>query len=66
MDITIQNINDSDYIYIGAEGVTTSDFGFRLSPNSAIAFELPGYDAIYAIASVDNAQIAVMKTSLES
>lgn len=66
MDITIQNIDDSDYVYIGAAGVTTSDFGYRLAPNNAIAFELPGYDAIYAISGTNGTEVAIMKTSLES
>ena len=30
MDITIQNINSSGVVYIGGEGVSSSNFGFRL------------------------------------
>ncbi len=66
MDITIQNIDGSAYVYIGGEGVTTSSYGYRLNPGSAISFELPGKDAIYAITDTNNSQIAVMKTNLES
>ena len=66
MDITIQNIHDSAYVYIGGEGVTTSSYGYRLNPGSAISFELPGKDALYAITDTNNSQIAIIKTNLES
>jgi hypothetical protein len=66
MDITIQNISDQAYVYIGGEGVTTSDFGYRLNPGSAISFELPGRDALYAIADANETLVAIIKTNLES
>lgn len=66
MDITIQNINDSGYIFIGAEGVSSTDFGYRLMPNHAWSIELPGFDSLYAIAETNGDQIAVLKTNLES
>ena len=65
MDITIQNIDASAYIYVGGEDLTSSSYGYRLSPGSAISFELPGKDALYAITSTNNSQIAVIKTNLE-
>lgn len=65
MDITIQNVNPSGYIYIGGEGVSASDYGFRLMPNHAISFELPGYDALYAIASSTGMNLAIIQTGLE-
>ena len=66
MDITIQNVHASAYVYIGGEGVTTSSYGYRLNPGSAISFELPGKDALYAITDTNNSQIAIIKTNLES
>lgn len=66
MDITIQNINDSGYIYIGNADVTTTDFGYRLLPNHAWSIELPGNDELWLISSVDEMQAAVLKTNLES
>jgi hypothetical protein len=65
MDITIQNIHASAYVYIGGEGVTSSSYGYRLNPGSAISFELPGKDALYAITGTNGSQIAVIKTNLE-
>jgi hypothetical protein len=66
MDVTIQNIHASAYVYIGGEGVTASSYGYRLSPGSAISFELPGRDALYAITDTNSSQIAILKTSLET
>ena len=66
MDITIQNIHASAYVYIGGEGVTASSYGYRLNPGSAISFELPGKDALYAITGTNGSQVAVIKTNLES
>jgi len=66
MDITIQNVHASAYVYIGGEGVTSSSYGYRLSPGSAISFELPGKDALYAITGTNGSQVAVIKTNLES
>jgi hypothetical protein len=66
MDITIQNVHASAYVYVGGEGVTTSSYGYRLSPGSAISFELPGRDALYATTDTNNSQVAIIKTSLET
>jgi hypothetical protein len=66
MDITIQNISEANYVYIGGEGVNLQDFGYRLNPGSAISFELPGKDALYAIADANETMVAVLKTNLES
>lgn len=65
MDITLQNVNPDGYIYIGGEGVTALNYGYRLNPNNAIAWELPEKDALYAIASADGLKVATIKTSLE-
>lgn len=66
MDITIQNVHSSAYVYIGGEGVTTSSYGYRLNPGTAISFELPGKDAMYAITDTNSSQVAVIKTNLET
>jgi hypothetical protein len=65
MDITIQNIHASAYVYIGGEGVTSASYGYRLNPGSAISFELPGKNALYAISGTNGSQIAILQTRLE-
>ena len=66
LDVTIQNLDASAYVYVGGAGVTTSSFGYRLAPGSAVSFELPGKDALYAISDTNASQVAVLKTGLES
>jgi hypothetical protein len=66
IDITIQNVSDDQYIYIGASGVTSENYGYRIAPGHAISWELPGKNALYAIASADQAPAAVLNTSLEA
>ena len=65
MDITIQNVHASAIVYIGGEGVTSTDYGFKLIAGTAIAFELPGRDELYAITDTNGSKIATLKTSLE-
>lgn len=66
MDITIQNVHATAYVYVGAAGVTSSNYGYRIAPGHAISWELPGKDALYAISNTDESKIAVIKTNLES
>lgn len=66
LDFTIQNINESGYIYIGGSTVSSINYGFRLGPNQAISVELSGRDSIYAIASTSNMKAAVLSFLLET
>jgi len=65
MDITLQNVHDTAYVYVGAEGVTSTNYGYRIAPGHAISWELPEKDSLYAITDTDNSKLAVLKTSLE-
>jgi hypothetical protein len=65
MDITIQNIDDRAYVYIGGNGVTILNYGYRIAPGHAISWELPERDELYAISDTNESKIAVLKTSLE-
>ena len=67
VDITIQNVNVDGYVYIGANNaVGSTNYGYRISPNSAVSFELPGTDALYAIGSTTGLKAAVITINLES
>jgi hypothetical protein len=66
LDITVQNVNEDGYIYLGgANTVSTVDYGYRLSPDNAFSVELGGYDHLYAIAESNALAIAVLKGNLE-
>lgn len=67
MDITLQNVNDSGYVFVGVDDtVSSTSFGFRIMPNHSISFELAGYDALYAISEVDAMQVAMIQIDLEA
>jgi hypothetical protein len=65
MDITLQNVNETAYVFVGGPGVTTTDYGYRVSPNNGIAFELAERDSLYAISDVSGSRVAVLKVGLE-
>jgi hypothetical protein len=65
MDITLQNVNETAYVYVGGEGVTTTNYGYRISPNNGIAFELAEPDALYAVSDVNGSKVAVIQVGLE-
>jgi hypothetical protein len=65
MDITLQNVNATGYVYIGGEGITSSNYGFRIMPNHSISFELVSNDALYAISSVNAMSVAMIQIGLE-
>lgn len=64
-DITIQNVNASGYLYVGGEGVSSSNYGFRLSPSHSFSVELAGTDDLYIIAETNGLLAAVLRTNLE-
>jgi len=66
LDITIQNVHESAYVYIGGVGVTSNNYGYRLAPGAAWSVELPGRNELYAITDTNNSKVAVLKTNLES
>jgi hypothetical protein len=66
LDLTIQNVHASAMVYVGGEGVTSTDYGFRISPNNAISFSLLSNDAMYAITDTNGSKIAVIKVGILS
>lgn len=64
-DITIQNIDSTAYVYLGGPNVSTTNFGYRLAPNSAWSVELRKEEVIYAVSS-GTSNVAVLELGLES
>jgi hypothetical protein len=65
-DITFQNISDFGYVYIGTSAVSSTDYGFRILPNTAISFELTAQDEIFAISENEGMRLAVISINLEN
>ena len=64
VNVSVQNVSASGYIYLGDQNVTTSSYGYRISPNNAISFELDAYDSIYAVSQTNGLNAAVLITTL--
>jgi hypothetical protein len=64
-DVTIQNNSSTAYVYLGGEGVSTTNYGYRISPNSAWSVELRAKDVIYAVSSITS-DVAVISLGLEA
>ena len=66
VDITVQNIAATGYVYIGGSSALNSgNYGFRIDPSHAISVELNGRDALYALASTSGVSACVLTTNLE-
>ena len=65
LDVTIQNTHATAIVYLGAVGVTSSNYGYRLSPGAAWSIELSGRDSLYAISNTNESTVAVLTTNLE-
>jgi hypothetical protein len=65
VDITVQNINGSGYVFVGASDLTTGNYGFRIDPSHAISVELNGKDGLYAVGSTSGLSASVLMTNLE-
>jgi hypothetical protein len=64
-DITVQNVNDSGYIYVGGSDVSSSNYGYRIAPNQAFSVELSGQDDLYVAGSTSGLSVAALLFHLE-
>lgn len=65
LDVTVQNVDVQANVFIGGEGVTASNYGYRIAPGAAISFEVNPADRIYVISDVNESQAALMRIFLE-
>lgn len=49
--LSVQNLDPSITIYIGAQNVTTTSYGFALSPGSTLSIDLLLSDTLYAVSA---------------
>jgi len=62
LNISIQNLSEDYYIYLGDSTVTSSSFGFKLYPMSGIVFEnLRKSTEIYGISENGDIDVAIMR-----
>ena len=49
--LVVQNNNDSGYLYIGSNSVSSSSYGYKLFPGHAFTIELSAFNRLYAVSS---------------
>jgi len=62
MDMSIQNLSSTAFVYIGNSSVSSTNFGFRIDPGAVLSIDRVMWkDEIYAIADTNNSAIAVIR-----
>lgn len=65
MSLCIQNIDNTATVYLGDSNVTSSDYGFRLAPDTSFFMErMPRRPGLFAISSANGSKIAVIRVSM--
>ena len=65
LDLTVQNIDEEAIVYLGGEGVTTENYGYKLEPGDGFSIELNPRDQLYAISDTDESEVALLRVLLE-
>jgi hypothetical protein len=62
IDMSIQNLSSTAYVYVGNVGVTSTNFGLRLEPGSVMSIDRVIWkDEIYAISDTNSSTISVIR-----
>jgi hypothetical protein len=66
LDLTVQNIDEEAIVYLGAEDVSSTSYGFKLLPGAGFSIELNPRDELYAISDTDESEVALLRVLLEN
>jgi len=58
--LVVQNNNDSGYIYLGSDIVSTSSYGYKLFPGQGFTIELSAFNRLYAVCSTNTMTAALL------
>lgn len=59
--ISIQNLNGSNYVYVGGSGTSSTSYGFRLSPNQSITYDLDPSDPVLLATNDTSSSVAITR-----
>lgn len=62
--ILIQNPSTTITVYIGGSDVTSSVYGYKLSPNQSVSFDLYPGEQIYAAVASSTQAVNVLRTGV--
>ena len=66
LDLTVQNLDEEAIVYLGAEDVSSTSYGFKLLPGAGFSIELNPRDELYAISDTDDSEVALLRVLLEN
>ena len=58
--LSIQNLDPTITVYIGAQNVTTTSYGFALTPGSTLSIDLLASDTLYAVSASGAPYVGVL------
>lgn len=58
--LVVQNNNDSGYVYLGSNNVSTSSYGYKLFPGQGLTVELSAFNRMYAVSSNGGMTVALL------
>ena len=66
LDLTVQNSDEEAIVYLGAEDVSSTSYGFKLLPGAGFSIELNPRDVLYGISDTDDSEVALLRVLLEN
>lgn len=60
LSISIQNLSDTNVVFIGDSTVTSSSYGYKIDALAGFAVDLVPGDEIYAVCDAEPTQVAII------
>ena len=60
LSISIQNLSDTNVIFLGDSTVTSSSYGYRIDVLGGFAVDIAPGDEIYAVCDAEPTQVAII------
>ena len=58
--LVVQNNNDSGYLFLGSDNVSTTSYGYKLFPGQGLTIELSAFNRLYAVCSTNTMTAALL------
>jgi len=58
--LVVQNNNDSGYLFLGSDNVSTTSYGYKLFPGQGLTVELSAFNRLYAVCSTNTMTAALL------
>jgi len=60
LSISIQNLSDTNVVFLGDSTVTSSSYGYKIDASAEFAVDLAPGDEIYAVCDAEPTQVAII------